>query len=606
MKWLGKFFVTLILLLILAMIVIYVVIQTHWGAKQLSQWLSKQGHYQISIAGISHSWLQPATLTLSHADIRDKQSPFSLSAKTINLDFKWQDLLTPQSLHRLTLQQGTLILLSGRPPEKPSGNQFPLPFSLQADILQLNQMNVQLNNPNTDIQGKNITGGITPWVPTVENPFGNGKYQFSASEIRLNDIPVENVIMQGSYQDKTLTVDAFGATFLQGAISGDGQRLPDGSWKLNNILISDIRWQSPMALSTLKEKISHLPAIYVKDLNITNAKMQGSNWSADYLDGTIKNLGLVNGSWDAEDGLIDFNAMNMAFNNAQFSDTLGKLRFSDDIFTIAHLTTHYQKGLFNIQSQWDRKNRQLTIKDSSVTGLLYILPEGWLNNFKKTAPEWISGLQLNDITINNTLLIDGNPGFPFQLTTLSGHIDKMDILKNGNWGLWSGKAYLQATGGTFNKIELARPYLQLHATDGKVTIDKLDAFTGDGLLKITGTVEQQPSQIPFNLNFTGMNADLNILPQWGWIPLNIQGEGNFSLAITGDLSADDIKGTIHGTLNAENKSSGKETQSIEQGLISTNRCTPTAHSPVESPDAEHATADNHPAMESQVCAKIKL
>ncbi|MDC9603669.1 AsmA family protein [Xenorhabdus griffiniae] len=584
MRWLGKFFVTLLLVLILAIIVIYVVVQTHWGAKQLSQWLSKQGHYQVSIESISHDWQQPATLSLNHIDISDRQSPFSLNADTINLDFKWQHLLSPQNLHRLTLQQGTLTLF---------GNQ--LPPLLQADILQLNQMNIQLESPNTRIEGENITGGITPWVPAVDNPFGNGKYQFSAKAIRLNDISVENAVVQGHYQNKALTIDAFGATFLRGAISGDGQQLPDGSWRWNNILLSDIRWQTPMTLGDLKEKISHLPAIYIKDLNITNAKLQGQNWSVDYLDSTIKNLGLVNGSWSAEEGLIDFNAMNMTLNNAQFSDTLGKLRFSGDIFTIANLTTHYQKGLFNIQSQWDRKSRLLTLKESSVTGLLYALPATWLDYFKQPAPEWISGVKLNDITINNTLLIDTNPNFPFQLTTLAAHIDNMDILKNGKWGLWNGQASLQAAAGTFNKIEITRPYLQLHATDGKATIDKLNGFTRDGLLQITGSAEQQTAHTPFNLNFKGMNADLHILPQWGWIPLNIQGEGNFTLAITGNLSADDVKGTINGTLVAEDKSSAKESQSIEQGLISTSRCSPTAPSSV----------DNR-ATESQTCAKIKL
>ncbi|SFN95631.1 AsmA family protein [Xenorhabdus japonica] len=600
MRWLGKSFGALLILLVLAIIVIYVAVQTHWGAKQLSRWLNKQGHYQVSIESISHSWLQPTTLIFNRVDVRDKQGSFSLTANTINLDFKWRHLLSPKNLYRLTLQEGALIL---------SGNQFPL--SLQADILQLNQMNVQLDSPNTHIQGKNITGGITPWAPVVDNPVGNGKYQFSAGVLRLNDLPVENVVMRGSYQNKALVIDSFGATFLQGSISGDGQQLPDGSWRWNNILINNIRWQTPLTLDKLQEKVSHLPAIYVKDLNITNAKLQGQNWSVDYLDSTIKNLGLVNGSWDTKDGLIDFNVMNMTLNNAQFNDTLGKFRFSDDTFTIASLTTHYQKGLFNIQSEWDRKNRLLTLKDSSVTGLLYVLPPTWLNYFKQPAPAWISGLKLHDIAINNTLLIDTNPGFPFQLTTFAAHIDSMDILKNGKWGLWNGQASLQAAAGTFNAIEISRPYLQLHATDDKITIDKLNGFTGEGLLQVTGTVEQHTAQTPFNLSFKGMNADLKILPQWGWIPLKIQGEGNFSLAITGDLFTHDMKGTINGTLVAEDKSSEKESQSIEQGLISTSRCPPTAHSSLDNsasvanPEAAHSATGNH-VTENQTCAKIKL
>ncbi|MDC9620710.1 AsmA family protein [Xenorhabdus sp. XENO-7] len=603
MKWLRKFFVTLLLLLILAIIVIYIVVQTHWGTKQLNQWLNKQGHYKISIESISHSWLQPATLTLNNVNIHDQQSVFSLNANTVNLDLKWQHLLTPRNLHRLTLQQGKLILASDQ-----------LPPLLQADILQLNQMNIQLETPHTQIQGENITGGITPWMPAAGSPFGNGQYQFSASTMRFNGIPFEKIIMQGSYQNKTLTIDTFGAAFLQGAISGDGRQLSDGSWRWNNLLISNIRWQSPMTLSTLQEKTRHLPAIHVKDLNITNAKLQGKNWSVDYLDTTIKNLGLVNGSWEAKDGLIDFNVMNMAFNNAQFSNTLGQLHFSGDTFTVAHLTTHYQKGLFNIQSEWDRKNRQLTFSNSSVTGLVYDLPPTWRNDIKNAVPGWISGLKLNDISVNNTLLIDVNPDFPFQLTTLSGHVDTMNILKNGRWGLWEGQASLQAASGTFNKIEITRPYLQLHAIDDKLTIDKLSAFNGHGLLQASGSAEQQTAQKPFALNFKGMNADLGILPRWGWIPLTIQGEGNFSLAITGNLSADDIKGTINGTLTAEDKSSNKDSQSIAQGLILSRSCSPAGAvgGATIAPSTETHTAETgntsaeSETAESKTCPKIKL
>ncbi|CDG19847.1 conserved exported protein of unknown function [Xenorhabdus poinarii G6] len=599
MRWLGKSFVALLLLLVLAIIVIYAVIQTHWGAKQLSQWLNKQGHYQVSIDSISHSWLQPATLIVNHVDIRDTQGPFSLTAETISLDFKWPHLLSLNNLHRLTLQQGAVTL---------SGASFPFP--LQADILQLNQMNVQLDNANTHIQGENITGGMTPWSPDVGNVFGHGKYQFSASTFRFNGIPVENLVIQGHYQNQTLTIDSFGATFLRGFLSGNGQQRPDNSWHWNNLLISDIRWQTPMTLSELKKKISQLPATYVNDLNITNAKLQGQNWSVDYLSSTMKNLGLVNGSWETNDGLIDFNVMNMTLDNELFSDTLGKFRFSGDIFAIDNLTTHYQKGLFNIQSEWDRKNRLLTLKNSSVTGLLYVLPSTWLNAIKQPAPEWISGLKLHDININNTLLIDTNPDFPFQLTTLTAHIDNMDILKNGQWGLWHGQASLQAAAGTFNKIEVARPYLQLHAMDNKISINKLNSFTGEGLLQATGTIEQHTTQMPFHLSFKGMNADFRILPQWGWVPLNMQGEGNFSLAITGDLSADNVKETINGTLVAENTSSEKESQSIEQGLISTSRCIPTTPSSVDNPEAHHATTaphtEEHQTGEKQTCAKIRL
>ncbi|WP_193756901.1 AsmA family protein [Xenorhabdus sp. KJ12.1] len=590
MKWLGKGFAVLLLLLILAIIAVYFVAQTHWGAKKISRWINKQGHYQVNIENINHSWLQPMTLMLHNVSLSDKQSSFSLNANTVDLDFKWQAPTKLTNLRKLTLQDGKLIL---------SGSEFTQ--ALKADVLQLNKMDVQLTTPSSQIQGKNIVGGITPWSPDKNTLFGSGQYQFSANNININGLSFDKVVMQGSYQNNNLVINSFGAKFLQGLISGNGQQLADGSWNLENILINDIRWQSPMTLAALTEKTRHLPAIHIKDLNLTNAKLQGKDWSADYLNTSIKGLGLVNGQWQAEDGLIDFNAMNMAFNEAQFKDILGQFSFSGDIFTIANLTTHYQKGLFNIKAQWDRQNHQLTLNDSSVTGLIYALPPEWRNYIKNPAPEWISALKLNNVSINNTLLIDTNPDFPFQLTTLSGYVDTLDILKDGHWGLWNGKASLQAMSGTFNKVEIVRPYLQLHAANDKVIIDKMNTFSGDGILQFNGFLEQLATQNPFQLNVKGMSVNLGILPQWGWIPLHLHGEGNFSLAITGNLSADNLKSTINGTLTAEDKASNKESQSIKQGVISTDNCPAGQSNTEQSGEAGQPNGD-----QSKTCATVVL
>ncbi|WP_193757115.1 AsmA family protein [Xenorhabdus sp. KK7.4] len=590
MKWLGKGFAVLLLLLILAIIAVYFVAQTHWGAKKISRWINKQGHYQVNIENISHSWLQPMTLMLNNVSLSDKQGSFSLNANTVDLDFKWQAPTKLTNLRKLTLQDGKLIL---------SGSEFTR--ALKADVLQLNKMDVQLTTPNSHIQGKNIVGGITPWSPDKNTPFGSGQYQFSANNININGLSFDKVVMQGSYQNNNLVINSFGAEFLQGLISGNGQQLADGSWNLENILINDIRWQSPMTLAALTEKTRHLPAIHIKDLNLTNAKLQGKDWSADYLNTSIKGLGLVNGQWQAEDGLIDFNAMNMAFNEAQFKDILGQFSFSGDIFTIANLTTHYQKGLFNIKAQWNRQNHQLTLNDSSVTGLIYSLPPEWRNYIKNPAPEWISALKLNNVSINNTLLIDTNPDFPFQLTTLSGYVDTLDILKDGHWGLWNGKASLQAMSGTFNKVEIVRPYLQLHATDDKVIIDKMNTFSGDGILQFNGFLEQLAAQKPFQLNVKGMSVNLGVLPQWGWTPLHLHGEGNFSLAITGNLADDNLKSTINGTLTAEDKTSNKESQSIKQGVISTDNCPAGQSGTEQSGEAGQPNGD-----QSKTCATVVL
>ncbi|WP_434526660.1 AsmA family protein [Photorhabdus asymbiotica] len=560
MKWLGKSLVSLLLLLILAVVTIYVAIQTNWGAYQLSQWLSHHSRYQVQIGDIEHRWLQPGTLVFSNIVIRNKQLSFALEAQVAAFDFNWQQLTSPRHFHRLLLQQGQLTI---------KGPQQSLPFS--ANILQLNQMAIQSENADWQIQGQNITGGITPWNPQSNKLAGNGKFQFSADKLNFNDISLAKVIMQGDSQQNTLIIRSLGATLAQGSISGNGQRLPDGSWQWDNLLISNVRWQTPMTFEELWLKVSQLPAISIKDLSLTNAKLEGKNWSANYLDASVKNIGLANGSWQAKEGILDFNVMDTTLNDLHFTDAIGHLLLAGNELRITNLTTRWEKGLFHVKAQWNHQTKQFNIANATVAGLTYTLPQNWYQSLKKSLPQWISGFSINQLTINNSLLIDINPDFPFQLTALTGYINDMELLKEGEWGIWNGSSNLSATSATFNKVELHRPYLKLHTEGNKLIIDQLDASVDDGLLKVKGTVDQQ-AQKPFTLDFRGIDADLAILPQWRWVPLKLPGKGNFTLSIQGDLAADDIKSTIDGTLTATDKQSGKETQVIDKGQISIQNC----------------------------------
>lgn len=560
MRWLGKSLVTLLLLVILAVITVYVVMQTNWGTHQLSQWLSHHSRYRVQIGNIEHNWSQPGTLAFSNIVISNQQQTFILAAQVVAFDFNWQQLTSPRHFHRLLLQQGQLTI---------KGQQQSLPFS--ANILQLNQMAIQSENASWQIQGQNITGGITPWNPQSNTLAGNGEFQFSADKLNFNDISLEKVIIRGDNQQNTLTLRSFGATLAQGAVSGNGQRLPDGSWQWDNLLISNIRWQTPMTLEALLLKASKLPAVSIKDLSLTNAKLEGKNWSANYLDISVKNVGLANGNWQAKEGIIDFNVMDTTLNDLHFTDVIGHLLLTGNELTISNLTSRWEKGLFHVKGQWNHQTKQFNITNATVAGLTYTLPQNWHQLLKKSLPKWISGFSINELTISNSLLIDINPDFPFQLTALSGYIYDMELLKEGKWGIWRGSSNLNATSATFNKVELRRPYLKLHTEGNKLILDQLDASVDDGLLKVKGTVDQQV-QKPFTLDFRGIDADLAILPQWRWVPLKLQGKGNFTLLIQGDLAADDIKSTIDGSLTATDKQSGSETQVINKGQISTPNC----------------------------------
>lgn len=127
MRWLKNLILTLVILIIF----IYLIIQTQWGAKQLSDILSKYTLYDVKIGVISHHLTRPGEIVLQDIAIHNKQNSFKLNVKQITFELQWQKIFTDSWLHRLIVTEGELTL--------PSSRQI---FPFNSKILQLENMNV--------------------------------------------------------------------------------------------------------------------------------------------------------------------------------------------------------------------------------------------------------------------------------------------------------------------------------------------------------------------------------------------------------------------------------------------------------------------------------
>lgn len=96
---------------------------------------------------------------------------------------------------------------------------------------------------------------------------------------------------------------------------------------------------------------------------------------------------------------------------------------------------------------------------------------------------------------------------------------------------------LNAGNATFNKNDIRRPSLALNANEQQITFSDLSAFTKEGLLEATASIDQTPDRA-LSLALTGRSVDLNFLHNWGWPALPLQGLGNLKLQIKGNLTAD--------------------------------------------------------------------
>ncbi|SQI19194.1 AsmA family protein [Salmonella enterica subsp. arizonae] len=185
-------------------------------------------------------------------------------------------------------------------------------------------------------------------------------------------------------------------------------------------------------------------------------------------------------------------------------------------------------------------------------------------------PEWLHNVTLTKFSLSRNLVIDIDPGFPWQLTALDGYGANLQLAKDRQWGIWSGIVTLNAAAGTFNRVDVRRPSVSLSANSSLINISELSAFTEKGILEATASISQLP-QRQTQVSLNGRGVPVNILQQWGWPALPISGDGNIQLTATGNIQAETpLKPTVNGNIKAVNMDKQQVVQILQGGIVETN------------------------------------
>ncbi|ELI8204121.1 AsmA family protein [Yersinia enterocolitica] len=563
MKFLGKVLLTLLLLLVLSIVLCYVLLQTSWAAGWLSRWVSDNSEYRLSLGKIDHSWSQPGQVSFTDVTLGRAKQPAFLIAQQAVLGLSWRQLTEPRHFLSLNLQNGSLTL-----------NNSTSPLPLQADTLRLTNMalNTTIEPQNKadqwKVTGQQVTGGLIPWQPLPGNSLGeNAQFQFSAGSLTINGITAEKLYLQGSIQKNALTLSNFGADIAQGELTGNASQSADGSWLVDRLRLSNIRLQTPASLEDVWNTFLQLPPITLKRFDLIDARVEGKNWAFNDLDLTLKNITFKQGDWQSDEGELSLNAGDIIKGNIHLIDPIATFTLSPPGVAINQFSTRWQDGLLRTQGNWQRDSHRLQLDELTLVALVYTLPTDWKQQWQQTLPNWLSEVYISKLNANRNLLIDISPDFPFQITSLDAAGTNLLLAKNHQWGMWSGSLMLNAGNATFNKNDVRRPSLALSANEQQITVSDLSAFTKEGLLEATATIDQTPGRA-LSLALTGRSVDLNILQNWGWSALPLQGLGNLKLRISGNLTADKpLKPTINGSLQATDSHGQQVNQTVQNGEV---------------------------------------
>ena len=559
MKFIGKLLVYLLVALLIVILALYILLQTRWGATQVSSWVTVNTDYELSFDKMNHRFSSPSHIILENVTFGRDGKPASLVAKKVDIGLSSRQITDPLHMDTITLFDGTLNL---------SPQTAPLPF--QADRLQLN--NMAFNSPNTewDLSAQKVTGGVSPWQPEAGNVLGkNAQIQMSAGSLTLNGVPATNVLIEGQLNGKEVVLNTIGADMARGSLTGSALRNADGSWVIDTLRLNEIRLQSDNTLTAFFAPLATLPSLQIGRLEVTDARLQGPDWAVTDLDLSLRNLTISKGDWQSQDGRLSMNASEFIYGSLHLFDPILNAEFSPQGMALRQFTSRWEGGMVRTSGNWLRDGKALVLDDVAIAGLEYTLPQNWKALWMEPLPEWLNSVTLQKFGLSRNLVIDIDPAFPWQITSLDGYGANLQLVKDRQWGVWSGSATLNGAAATFNRVDVRRPSLALNANAATVNITDLSAFTEKGILEATATVSQLP-QRQTTVSLNGRGVPLNVLQQWGWPALPVTGDGNIQLTASGSVQANaPLKPTVNGKLSAVNMDKQQVEQTMTGGIVST-------------------------------------
>jgi len=557
MKLLGRLIVIVSGIVVLVLVAFYVLLQTQWGARQLSQWVSNNTGYQLAFSKMEHSWSAPDHVIFNDIALGNTGQPASIVAKKLDIGLSSRQFTDLLDVDSILLQQGSLTLQDDTPP-----------LPLKASRLRLQDMDIKDNDAIWPVTLQRANGGIVPWQPDANNPLGNkANIEFSADTMTVKGIAASHVLLQGSLDNGNLALSTIGADIARGSLTGNIRRSNDGAWTISNLRLNDIRLQTDQSLADFLAPLSEAASVNIERLDVIGARLEGPAWAISDLDLSLRGTTLTKGEWSSEEGTLSANAREFIWNSIHLQDPIVNADLNPQGLLLRQFSSRWEGGMVRANGQWLRDGDSAVINEMVFTGLEYTLPQDWKVLWMQPSPDWLADLTIKKLSANRSLIIDINPDWPFQLTALDAAATNLLVARNHQWGLWEGKASLNAANATFNRVDIRRPSLTLSADAQQIAFSELSGFREKGILEATASMTQTPQRIT-TVELKGQSVPVNTLRTWGWPALPLNGEGNLSLSATGHLAADTpLRPTVNATLRVTDAQGQQIQQTMKQGVV---------------------------------------
>lgn len=560
MNALLKIMLSLLSLCVLLLVLIYAALRTSWGISTACQWISNVTPYHLSIQKLSQKWSHPLALTLNVMTFGEDGEPALVMADKLTLTLSLKQLINPSHFSDISIRHGALILSN-------LTDNLSLPIS--ADRLQLSD--VQLLSPKSPqgLTADRIDASLAPWQPTPGRILGSRfAFDFRAQQVQIAKQELDQLTAEGVRDGPVLKVNNFSGQAERGTFSGQLQRDAQYNWSISKLNLDNLRFQTDKSLMQLLEPVLSRP-VTIGQLAIKHATLLGPDWAINDLSATGQQLASANQHQPYPQGQLHLQANSVVSGGEKFNSPQLQLIANPQEIQVDNFSTNWAQGSVSGAAVWHRPIKQLRVSNLVVNDIRYTLPQTWRDYWHKTLPRGLASIIIDNLAIERSLLIDTNPLFPFQMTSLHLKGSALHLAADHQWGIWGGDAEGYAAAATFNRQDVRAALVNLHADQQQIHLSTIKALIGKGATVGSASIDQQ-SPRHFSLLLRGQQIPLESLTQWGW-PTTLSGSCNLTLALTGQLLAGKpLLPALSGKLNYLKKGQLQTQQLISGKIVRSN------------------------------------
>ncbi len=523
MKFAGKLLLTLIILLMLIISSVAILLQTKYAEPVVNQLLNKYTDNTVHIGNIDYDIQSPLYLRIVDINIKQAQT------EALHID-RLELWLSPALLQDSKLQFNN-VLVDG------ISLQNGQPALILYPWIQINQLSVhnldyadnELVLREASIQLEKGFSSHSPFLPI------NGKFQFSAKQLYWQGEALNNLLINGNYTPKLTTFYGLSFEWQQSEVTAQAELIDNKVWKVSNLTISNLNIESD-AYQQAKQYLAHILEqdyqYQLERIDLLNSNFELPGLSVNQLNLSATNIDLNRSFWQQKSTLT-FSADSILFEQQLIENPIVQLSIHDNKASIENLSLSLFNG--SVQLSGDISPTEVDLKSLNINHFKWIVD----NNFKQMLIEYVSHLsQLNidQLSIKNSQIIDANNPHPFQLTALEMSGRDLVLRNNDQWGLWNGDVSTSASSASIDYLTTEHPLIKMNSIDGEWIIERAVFPFVAGLLDITGNINLHSDSQPWSLSAIGDGVPIHFLSQWIDPELSITGDAELNLSANGLLA----------------------------------------------------------------------